>query len=153
MNKKIFLLSIFVISIFVSFILYTKFISEPTKQNDSLPSKYIIKPVDDQCPEGKKMTYYHDDVPPPIKKDGCKQIAKDAGEICIQNSDCINNCIFSTNDLDKLQCESSSCLHTGANCPVTVNCKGIQGRCEATENELNLTIIKPGQVQCSCAGV
>jgi hypothetical protein len=130
-----------------------KQIIEPRDDSDSFPFKYIIKSANDPCPEGQKMSYYHDDVPPLTKESGCQSIAADAGKICNQNSECINNCIFSINDLERLQCESYSCSHTGANCPVAVNCDGILGRCEATKEESHLTIIEQGKVLCSCRGI
>jgi hypothetical protein len=122
-------------------------------ENNSIPFIYIIKAEGDSCPDGQKMSHYEDDVSPSIKESGCKPIASDAGKICTQKSDCENNCIFAIKDLENLGCESYSCRHTGASCPVTVDCKGLLGRCEATEGESSNVITQAEQAECLCSGV
>jgi len=139
------------IIVIISIIMYSKFTSKSIKQDEELPFtpfKYTIKHAKDQCPEGEKMTYFWNESKL-MEENGCQPIAEDAGKMCAQNNDCVNNCIFYIQDLVN-HCESYACIRVGFDCPKTVSCKGIRGRCEATKNESKFTLIKPGEALCSC---
>lgn len=135
--KKIYILILSTIAVLLIFILVF------TQKK----SEYIIKPANDPCPEGQKMTYLYTDIAPLIRQTGCKLISQDAGKICTTKSDCINNCVVV--DFDKFGCKP----HKGGNCPEVVDCGGINGRCEATKDEGFRTIIEQDKVLFSCVGV
>ena len=147
--KKRYILILSIIAILLLFILLFSKKTNETINKTNFHSEYIIKPVNDSCPEGTKMTYSWDDISPGLFENGCKPISLDAGKICTKKVDCINNCILVGGDFYKLGCKPPK----GGNCPEVVDCKEIKGICEATKDESPETIIEQDKVLFSCIGV
>jgi len=105
-----------------------------------LPSENV-NVQNSSCPENQKMSYEFSGAG--YDETGCKDIAPDAGKICQNNDDCINNCFVTQEELKIFGCETVDCFEQK-------ECSGIKGHCEEILGEAQITLPTTNTISSFC---